>query len=129
MQEAAKKYEHVRYLGFVKSIDEMARYYASVDLGLALSGWETFGLSILESMASGNAQVGASAGAAFEHVTESGAGTILKERSPAALADAIEELYKSDMAAMKQKARAYAEKFSWNDCFTRQLELYKQIRK
>ena len=129
VQEAAKKYEHVRYIGFVNSIDEMARYYASVDLGLALSGWETFGLSILESMASGNAQVGASAGAAFEHVTESGAGTILKGRSPAALADAIEELYKSDMAAMKQKARAYAEKFSWNDCFTRQLELYRQIRK
>ena len=127
VEEAAKKYEHVRYIGFVNSVDEMARYYASVDLGLALSGWETFGLSILESMASGNAQVGAAAGAAFEHVTESGAGTILKERTPEALADAIVELYHSDMAAMKQKARAYAEKFSWNDCFKRQLELYRQI--
>lgn len=127
VEEAAKKYEHVRYIGFVNSVDEMARYYASVDLGLALSGWETFGLSILESMASGNAQVGAAAGAAFEHVTESGAGTILKERTPEALADAIVELYHSDMAAMKQKARAYAEKFSWDDCFKRQLELYRQI--
>ena len=127
VQEAAKKYEHVRYIGFVNSVDEMARYYASVDLGLALSGWETFGLSILESMASGNAQVGAAAGAAFEHVTESGAGTILKERTPEALADAIVELYRSDMQGMKQKARAYAEKFSWDDCFKRQLELYRQI--
>ena len=105
----------------------MARYYASVDIGLALSGWETFGLSILESMASGNALVGASAGAAFEHVTESGAGTILKERTPEALADAIVELYHSDMQAMKRKARAYAEKFSWNDCFMRQLKLYREI--
>ena len=105
----------------------MARYYASVDIGLALSGWETFGLSILESMASGNAIVGAAAGAAFEHVTESGAGTILKERTPQALADAIVELYRSDLQTMKCKARAYAEKFSWDDCFKRQLNLYREI--
>ena len=129
VQEAASKYEHVRYIGFINSIDEMARYYASADIGLALSGWETFGLSILESMASGNALVGAAAGAAFEHVPESGAGTILSERTPQALANAIAELYRSDMHAMKQKARAYAEKFSWKDCFTRQLELYRQICK
>ena len=127
VQEAASKYEHVRYIGFINSIDEMARYYASAYIGLALSGWETFGLSILESMASGNALVGAAAGAAFEHVTESGAGTILSERTPQALANAIAELYRSDMHAMKQKARAYAEKFSWKDCFTRQLELYRNI--
>lgn len=127
VQAAAEKYSHVQYIGFVNSIDEMARYYASVDMGLALSGWETFGLSILESMASGNAQVGAAAGAAFEHVTESGAGTILKERTPQALADAIVELYRSDMQTMKLNARKYAEKFSWNDCFKRQLELYKGL--
>ena len=127
VQAAAEKYKHVSYIGFVNSIDEMARYYASVDIGLALSGWETFGLSILESMASGNALVGAAAGAAFEHVTESGAGTILKERTPEALADAIVELYHSDLTDKKAKARKYAEKFSWNDCFKRQLNLYKEI--
>lgn len=127
VQETASKYTHVRYIGFVNSIDEMARYYASVDLGLALSGWETFGLSILESMASGNAQVGANAGAAFEHVTESKAGIVLNERTPQALANAIVELYHSDMQAMKQNARAYAENYSWEDCFKRQFELYKEL--
>lgn len=128
VQAAAEKYKHVKYIGFVNSIDEMARYYASVDLGLALSGWETFGLSILESMASGNAQIGAAAGAAFEHVTESGAGEILKERTPEALAEAIIELYHSDMIEKKRKAREYAEKFSWKDSFTRQLNLYKELQ-
>ena len=127
VQEAVEKYPHIQYAGFVSSIDEMARHYASVDLGLALSGWETFGLSILESMACGNAQIGASTGAAAEHIRESGAGVVLKERTPQALADAIVELYHSDMATMKQNARAYAEKFSWADCFKRQLELYKLI--
>lgn len=127
VQEAVEKYPHIQYAGFISSIDEMARHYASVDLGLALSGWETFGLSILESMACGNAQIGASTGAAAEHIRESGAGVVLKERTPQALADAIVELYHSDMATMKQNARAYAEKFSWADCFKRQLELYKLI--
>lgn len=127
VQEAVEKYPHINYAGFISSIDEMARHYASVDLGLALSGWETFGLSILESMACGNAQIGASTGAAAEHIRESGAGVVLKERTPQALADAIVELYHSDMATMKQNARAYAEKFSWADCFKRQLELYKLI--
>ena len=127
VKDAIKTHKHIRYVGFIKSIDEMARHYASVDMGLALSGWETFGLSILESMASGNAQIGASTGAAFEHVTESKAGTVLRERTPHALADAIVELYRSDMQTMKQNARAYAEKFSWNDCFERQLALYHKL--
>lgn len=127
VEAAVKEHPHMHYAGFIKSADEMARHYASVDLGLALSGWETFGLSILESMASGNAQVGAATGAAFEHVTESKAGTILKERTPQALADAIIELYQSDMKRMKENARTYAEKFSWNDCFKRQLQLYRDL--
>lgn len=127
VKAAAEKYKHISYIGFVNSIDEMARYYASVDIGLALSGWETFGLSILESMASGNALVGAAAGASFEHVTESGAGLILKERTPQSLAEAIFELYHSNLEEKKIKAREYAEKFSWNDCFMRQLALYREI--
>lgn len=129
VKEAIKTHPHIRYVGFIKSIDEMARHYASVDMGLALSGWETFGLSILESMASGNAQIGASTGAAYEHVKESGAGTILTERTPHALASAIIELYHTDLTEKKRKARAYAEKFSWNDCFKRQLDLYRELSK
>ena len=127
VKEAAQKHQHIQYIGFVNSVEDMARYYASVDIGLALSGWETFGLSILESMASGNALVGAFAGAAYEHVSESGAGTILKERTPEALAEAIVDLYHSDLEDMKRKARSYAERFSWKDCFTRQLELYQKL--
>ena len=52
---------------------------------------------------------------------------VAREKGAQALADAIVELYHSDMQAMKRKARAYAEKFSWNDCFVRQLELYREI--
>ncbi len=127
VQEAVKTHPRIQYAGFIKSIDEMARHYASVDMGLALSGWETFGLSILESMACGNAQIGASTGAAAEHVTESDAGVILKTRTPEALADAVVDLYRSDLSQKKLNARKYAEQFSWNDCFKRQLNLYQEI--
>ncbi len=127
VQEAVKTHPRIQYAGFIKSIDEMARYYASADMGLALSGWETFGLSILESMACGNAQIGASTGAAAEHVRESDAGMILEARTSEALAEAIVNLYNSDLRQKKLNARRYAEKFSWNDCFKRQLDLYKEI--
>lgn len=127
VQEAVARHPRIQYAGFIKSIDEMARCYASADLGLALSGWETFGLSILESMACGNAQIGASTGAAAEHVRESNAGVVLETRTAEALADAIIKLYQSDLSQKKINARHYAEKFSWNDCFKRQLNLYKEI--
>lgn len=129
VEDAVKKFSHVQYAGFITSIDEMARHYASVDIGLALSGWETFGLSILESMACGNAQIGAATGAAAEHVRNSEAGFTLENRTPQALADAIVKLYHSDLRQKKANARQYAEKFSWTDCFKRQLDLYKQLEK
>lgn len=129
VQEAAKKYVHIKYIGFVQSISEMAKFYASVDIGLALSGWETFGLSILESMASGNAQVAANTGAAAEHIINSNAGIILNERTPEALAKAITTLYNSDLSKKKANARIYAEQFSWSYCFERQLKLYKLKQK
>jgi alpha-1,6-mannosyltransferase len=105
----------------------MARYYASADIGLALSGWETFGLSILESMACGNAQVAANSGAAAEHIRKSSAGLLLKRRSANELADKITQLLSELNPDLKQSARQYAEKYSWKACFERQLNLYREI--
>jgi alpha-1,6-mannosyltransferase len=124
VQKAEKLYSHIRYVGFVKTTEEMARYYASCEIGFALSGWETFGLSILESMASGNCLVGASTGAAGEHIRESGAGILLQEHTPEALSQAVLQLIQGDLPEMRQKARTYAEKFSWKACFERQLGMY-----
>lgn len=127
VEEAAKKYKHIRYEGFIQSTAEMARHYASVDMGLALSGWETFGLSILESLACGDALVAASTGAAGEHLRESGAGVLLEERTPQALASAILKISKMDMPSLKQKAVDYAKKFSWQSCFERQFAMYQKL--
>lgn len=123
VEEAVAKNPHMQYVGFITSKDDMARYYASADMGLALSGWETFGLSILESMASGNGQVAAATGAACEHVRTSGAGIVLEKRTPQALAEAILK-FLDNRDFYSKNARSYAEKFSWNACFERQFKLY-----
>jgi len=127
VQAAVKKYEHVHFLGFLSSEEEMARYYASVEIGLALSGWETFGLSILEAMASGNALVGANTGAAAEHCRASNAGIILNERTSEGLANSIVRLSKENLSEKRKAARLYAQGYSWKSCFDRQLKLYSTI--
>ncbi len=129
VREAEKKFKHIRYEGFINGTGEMAKRYASTDLSLALSGWETFGLSILESLACGDALIAASTGAAAEHLRASGAGVLLEERTPQALADAIIRISKMDLPSLKRNAVDYAKKFSWQSCFERQLSLYHKLLK
>lgn len=126
--EAAKRWPHIQYIGFVNGAEEMARWYASTDMGLALSAWETFGLSILEGMASGQVFVGANQGAAKEHVESSGCGHVVPQDHPQALADAIVDIVNSrSIHGCSHKARAFAEQFTWKACFERQRQLYDSI--
>jgi alpha-1,6-mannosyltransferase len=126
--EAAKHWPHIRYIGFVKGSEEMAKWYASTELGLALSAWETFGLSILESMASGQVLIGANEGAAKEHVETSKCGAVVPPGNAKALVEAIVQIASSGMAVeLSARARAYAESFTWSACFERQIKHYKNI--
>jgi len=125
VEDAVKHYKHIRYIGFVKGTNEMARWYASTELGLALSAWETFGLSILESMASGQVLVGANAGAAREHIETAGSGSVLPSMNAQSLADAIVAIArKGNLRDQKKLSRKYAEQFTWDACFNRQKKLY-----
>lgn len=128
VQTAVQKYPFVQYAGFIQSKEEMARYYASCDLGLALSGWETFGLSILESMACGQCLVGANTGAAAEHIQGAKCGICITPGVVDALVNAICTLIESgQMADSRKRARLYAEAFTWEACFSRQLDYYREI--
>jgi len=128
--DASAKWPHLRYIGFVNGLSEMARWYASTDMGLALSGWETFGLSILESMACGQCVIGANQGAAKEHVESAGCGATIPGDDPDALVEAIVHIVKSGrLSELGLKARTFAEQFTWQACFTRQIALYQSILK
>ncbi|WP_420317656.1 glycosyltransferase [Ekhidna sp.] len=122
-----EKYRNVHFVGFIEDKVKLAEYYASVDLGFALSEWETFGLSQLEALSSGLPILVANDGAALEHANNSGIPIILKERTPTELAKAIVAFAKSPNPSFKKKAVTYAKKFSWRNCFERQLEIYRSI--
>jgi len=129
VQEAVRHHPHVRYIGFVRSPEEMAAWYASCDMGLALSGWETFGLSIVEALACGQILVAADQGAAREHAEHSGAGLTVPVANPTALVDAIVTLW-NDRALWPERARKaveYAKSLTWEHCFERELDAYKGI--
>ena len=118
VEEAAEKFEHVHFKGFISSKEEMAEYYASSDLGFALSSWET--------LSSGLPLIAAGEGAAREHIEKSNAGIILDEVTEESLANAIVQFGKMDPKELAAKARSYASELSWSHCFDRQLEIYRE---
>jgi len=126
VEEAAKKFEHVQFKGFIKSKLEMAEYYASADLGFALSSWETFGLSLVEALSSGMPLIAAGDGAAREHVEKSKAGMILNKVTPENLVNAILQFSKMNTHDLSAKARRYADDLSWRHCFDLQLKIYQE---
>lgn len=125
VKKAASKHTHVHFKGFIHSKEEMAKYYASADLGFALSEWETFGLSLVEALSCGLPLISAGKGAAPEHINNSEAGIVLKEVTPLNLANAIIRFSKSIESNWSILARKYAESLSWKKCFDRQLKIYR----
>lgn len=101
----------VRFLGQLRHEALVDVYNAADALVLASTreGWPNV---LLEAMACGTPAVAADAGGAREVIREPAAGRVLAERSPAALAAALQDvLAASDRAA----TRAYAERHSWDE--------------
>jgi glycosyltransferase involved in cell wall biosynthesis len=133
VQAAVQAHAHMRYIGFVNSPQEMAAWYASCHMGLALSGWETFGLSILEAMACGQILIGVNQGAAREHIEDSagerGEGLTIPVADPKALAEAVEKLWndRTSWQERSRKAVAYAQRLTWERCFEKEVEIYREL--
>ena len=130
VQSATKQYKHIHYLGYIKSRKEMASWFASCELGLALSGYETFGLAILEAMSSGQVMIGASTGAAYEHIQESGSGITIPTGNVQALKNAFLQInteIKNPKCNMPKKAQSYAQNFTWDSCFQKEMAEYRKL--
>ncbi|MGL1902743.1 MAG: glycosyltransferase [Fibrobacterales bacterium] len=121
-----ESHSHIHYVGFINSTEEMARWHASNDIGFALSSGETFGLSIVESLASGVPLIAVRDGAALEHAEQSHAGLVVSPYNSSELAEAIIALVTmADRSHLQNNARTYAETLSWEHCFTKQISLYR----
>jgi alpha-1,6-mannosyltransferase len=93
---------------------QVARLMASADALLHAGDQETFGLVILEAMASGIPVVAVAAGAFQEIVTEQ-CGLLCAPNDPQAMANAVRELFAQGSAALGRQARRHAEQhYAWD---------------
>ncbi|GAA1868610.1 glycosyltransferase family 1 protein [Pseudonocardia ailaonensis] len=97
----------VQFLGFVPDRRALATLLASADVSLAPGKHETFGLSALESLASGTPVV-VSASSALPEIVGTGAAD-----SPEAFARGVTTLLAADEPTRRTAARTRAEAYSW----------------
>ena len=111
---------HVTRLPFQRDIASLAELVASCDALVHAGDQETFGLIVLEAMASGIPVVGPAAGGVGELV-EPDTGVLVEPGCAEALAEGIDRLYRLDMAAMGAAGRRkVVDGYEW-DCVIQQL--------
>ncbi len=115
LEELKAKYPNVHFTG-PRFGDELARHYADADVFVFPSFTDTFGLVILEAMATGTPVAGFVAPGPQDIIPGSGAGAVNRDLRKACM-EALE--------CSREAARAHAEKYSWRACaeeFRRNLE-------
>ncbi len=129
VQKLTYERDDCHYIGYIKSPDKMARWYASSDMIFGLSAWETFGLSIIEAMASGVPVVGADQGAARDWITRANCGKVVPHGNTKKLIGAtIDLLNQADLKDIGRRGRQFVEThFSWPATFDRLLQYYQKL--
>jgi glycosyltransferase involved in cell wall biosynthesis len=106
LEELKRKYPKAVFTGS-KSGEELARHFADADVSVFPSWTDTFGLVILESMATGTPVAAFPAPGPKELIPGTGAGAVSDDLKAACL-----EALTMDRA----RCREYAEGFSWRSC-------------
>lgn len=118
----------VRFLPYERDRGRLAELLASLDLFVAPSSNETFGLAPLEALATGTPVLSADRGGVSEQVEASGAGARFESGSAASLAEEAVALLGADLAALGEKGRAYAMRdHAWASVFDRIFSLYQTV--
>jgi len=126
LEELKSKYKDVVFQG-PKSGEALSAAYACADVFVFPSLTDTFGLVILEAMASGTPVAAYPAPGPIDIIPNSGAGALATSATEG-LREACLECLKLD----RQQVRAFAEKFSWKACaedFVRNLQPYPEPEK
>ncbi len=117
----------VRVGGFESDRERLARAYASADVFFAPCTHETFGLAVLEAAACALPVVGAASGAVGELLEGAPWGRTFTPGDPTSLVEAAEDVLSLDREAVGRAARRVAEEYSWDQTFTRLLEVYRAV--
>lgn len=112
----------VHFHGFVGGRGDLSRRLAAADVSLSVCPGETFGLAVLEALASGTPVVTASRGGARELVDRSSGEWA--EPDPVDLADAVLRLQARPARARRVGARRRAERYPWTATVRRMLDVH-----
>jgi phosphatidylinositol alpha-mannosyltransferase len=119
----------VRFIGYV-SDEELPRYYKSCDLFCAPStGFESFGMVLLEAMASGVAIVASDIAGYRTALKNEVEGLLVEPENEIALAQAIIRLLKEPEVRRKmgERGRERAEGYSWVKVTQQLLDYYREL--
>jgi alpha-1,6-mannosyltransferase len=118
-----------RFLPYQSGREELADLLAALDLFVAPSSNETFGLAPLEAQASGTPVIAANRGGIGEQIEAGGAGGIFEAGSVASFREVAVKLLQSDLEALGARGRGYAEAdHSWDTVFDRIFKVYEQVK-
>ena len=107
---------------------QLAHYLASSDAMVHAGDQETFGLIVLEGMASGLPVVGVRGGALPELINPE-VGVLAKPRDAADFAQAVRDLFAQDWQSMGRAARLRVEQnFQWDVVFAKQHGFYQALQ-
>jgi alpha-1,6-mannosyltransferase len=115
----------VRFHGYVDSPARLSRALARADVALSVCPGETFGLAVLEALASGTPVVTADRGGARELVDRSSGGWASPD--PEALGDAVLEVAARPLAGRRAAARARAERYPWSTTVASMLAVHSSV--
>lgn len=119
----------VHWLPYQTERDRLADLHAAMDLYVAPSSMETFGLSSLEALASGTPVLAADVGGVSEQVARSGAGATYAHGSASSLAESLLGLVRGDLVALGRMGREYCEReHAWEHVFDRLFAVYETVR-
>lgn len=124
-----KRLRGVHFIGYV-SDEELPRYYRSCDLFCAPStGYESFGMVLLEAMASGVPIIASDIPGYRTVLTNKVEGLLVQPENEGALAQAIIRLLKEPEVRRKmgENGRARAEGYSWVKVTQQLLDYYEEL--
>ena len=117
--------DRIRFLG---NRDDMASVYAALDLLVAPSRWEGFGMMLIEAMAAGRPIVATRVGAIPEIVRDGRTGVLVEPRDAQALARAITGMLDDPQRriAMGEAGRLESIRYGWSSATAQTAAVYER---
>jgi teichuronic acid biosynthesis glycosyltransferase TuaC len=116
--------DRVRFLGAVPH-PELRPIYSAADILVLASSREGWPNVLLEAMACGTPVAATSIWGNPEIVSNPNAGVLIRERTPEAIAESVDQLFSA--LPLREQTRAFAEEFSWDQTSAGQIQLFRQL--